>query len=224
MSFPQICGSGKNGAKPKLKQSSITKDSFEAEDFFDFAVIDRGFILYKNRRWCIFERNPSYPLGMSSIKIEIAEEKDLHSMQKLFTSTIESVCSADYTPAQIEVWTSSVENQERWQKMVEDQYVLLAKKGDKLLGFATLANGDYVDFFYVHKDHQGQGVAKLLYKKIEKEAMDKGASELSSDVSITARAFFERQGFYVVKEQKIEKKGVILTNFKMQKELLQRML
>ena len=35
--------------------------------------------------------------------------------------------------------------------------------------------------------------------------------------SITARPFFERRGWRVVKEQRVERRGVALTNFVMEK-------
>lgn len=37
--------------------------------------------------------------------------------------------------------------------------------------------------------------------------------------SITARGFFEKVGWQVVKEQQVERKGVLLTNFVMEKDL-----
>ena len=36
--------------------------------------------------------------------------------------------------------------------------------------------------------------------------------------SITARPFFEKRGYRVIKEQKVERQGVLLTNFVMEKE------
>ena len=35
--------------------------------------------------------------------------------------------------------------------------------------------------------------------------------------SITARPFFERRGWHVVKEQQVERRGVLLTNFVMER-------
>ena len=48
---------------------------------------------------------------------------------------------------------------------------------------------------------------------------DKGISRLYSEVSITARPFYERMGFKVVKEQQVEMRGQVLTNFVMEKHL-----
>ena len=39
------------------------------------------------------------------------------------------------------------------------------------------------------------------------------------NASITAKPFFERRGYRVVREQQIERKDVILTNFAMEKDM-----
>ncbi|MBL7472559.1 GNAT family N-acetyltransferase [Robertkochia sediminum] len=148
-----------------------------------------------------------------------ATVSDLNELQTLFVQTIKEVCRKDYTPEQIKVWTASVENEKRWSDMIRDQYVLVAEKENKIIGFATLDQGNYLDFFYVHKDHQGQGIAKKLYTVIEAEALRQGHSQLTSDISKTARLFFEKQGFEVMKEQTIVRMDIELNNFKMKKEL-----
>ena len=40
--------------------------------------------------------------------------------------------------------------------------------------------------------------------------------------SITAKPFFERRGYKAVKEQQVERKGVLLTNYVMIKEAVEK--
>ena len=100
-----------------------------------------------------------------------------------------------------------------------NQLVLVAQIKNKIIGFTSLGNGNYIDLLYVHNDYQGQGVAHKLYTSIENVAMQQGQSELKSDVSKTAKSFFEKVGFEVINEQIVIRKGVELTNFKMTKTL-----
>ena len=44
------------------------------------------------------------------------------------------------------------------------------------------------------------------------------ATELTTHASITARPFFEKRGYTVVREQQVERRGELLTNFVMRKE------
>lgn len=151
--------------------------------------------------------------------IRQANSSDLAEMQKLFANTVSSVCKADYNDDQIRVWASSVENKKRWEDILKNQLVLLALDKTKITGFCTLDKGNYIDFLYVHKDYQRKGIARKLYLLIEKEAKQLKQTQLTSDVSKTARSFFESIGFTVIKEQTFKKSGVEMTNFKMKKEL-----
>lgn len=145
--------------------------------------------------------------------------EDLAELQQLFVDTIKTICRNDYNTEQIKVWTSGIENTERWEKIFKTQYVLVAERENKIVGFATLENGNYIDLFYTHKDFQRRGIAQKLYEKIEAEARRQRQTKLTSDVSKTAKVFFLHIGFEEIKEQQIIRKSVELINFKMIKEL-----
>lgn len=144
---------------------------------------------------------------------------DLPAMQNLFVNTIREVCKADYADSQVQAWSAGSGNKRRWDEMIAQQYVLVACSGDELTGFISLRHDGYVDMLYVHHDHQREGLASALYGRIEQKAMEWTLTFLMSDVSITARPFFEHNGFYVVKHQQVQVNGVTLTNFSMRKDL-----
>ncbi|MCM0664875.1 GNAT family N-acetyltransferase [Flavobacterium tyrosinilyticum] len=146
---------------------------------------------------------------------------DLPEMQELFVQTIQSVCKNDYNPEQIEAWTYGINNKERWLEVIEKQYVLLAVIENKIAGFATLKGGNYIDFFYIHKDFQRQGIADKLLAELELEAQKQHSKMITSDISITAKPFFEKKGFVAKAEQKNIRLNVELINYKMEKQLKQ---
>lgn len=139
-------------------------------------------------------------------------------MKQLFVDTIHSVCKDQYNESQLSAWSSSSQNDQRWQELISTQYVLIAELNDKIVGFASLKDGNYIDFFYVHKDFQRKGIAKELLLRIESEAASYGTLVLTSDVSMTAKPFFEKNGFLVVEVQENLRKDVVLINYKMMKE------
>lgn len=151
--------------------------------------------------------------------IRHAKQGDLPAMQELFVATIETICRYDYSPEQIVAWTSSIENTKRWTDKLMKQYFLIAEIDNRIVGYASLENNEYLDFMYVHKDYQRQGIADKLYTEIEVQAIRHGTTLLTSDVSITARPFFEKMGFKVMAEQKNNVKGIEIINYKMTKEL-----
>jgi putative acetyltransferase len=153
------------------------------------------------------------------IMIRQAKLDDLAAIQELFVDTIEAVCRYDYSAEQIAVWTSSIENSNRWIDKLMKQYFLIAEINNKIVGFASLENYEYFDFIYVHKDYQRHGIANNLYSEILAKAIKHGTILLTSDVSITAKPFFEKKGFKVIAEQKNDIKGIEVINYKMTKDL-----
>ena len=155
-------------------------------------------------------------LGMTFKNATIS---DLKEMQELYIETIKHVCKNDYNSAQIDVWISGVKNTERWVVVINTQFVLLAIIEDQIVGFGTLKDGNYIDFFYIHKDFQRQGIADRLLTELQLEAKKQHSKVITSDVSITARPFFEKKGFIVKAEQRNIRFGIELINYKMEKNL-----
>lgn len=156
---------------------------------------------------------------MQNFVIREGQITDLTELQKLFVDTITTICTADYGTEQIKAWTSSVKNKQRWQEIMTKQFVMVAQEESKIVGFATLNNGNYLDFLYVHKDHQRQGIAQRLFDTIEAKARQLKQCSLDSDVSKTAKPFFERNGFKILQEQTNIRQGVEIINYKMTKQL-----
>jgi len=144
---------------------------------------------------------------------------DLKEIQELYIETIQSVCKNDYNASQIQAWVSGVKNTERWLEVINMQFVLLAIIQNKIAGFGTLKNENYIDFFYIHKDFQRQGIAAKILTELEIEAKNQFSKTITSDVSITAKPFFEKKGFKVKTEQKNIRLGIELINYKMEKTL-----
>lgn len=145
--------------------------------------------------------------------------KDLQEILILFSGTIETVCANDYNNEQIVAWISSVNNTGRWHRLIENQYFIVAVLNQKIVGFASLAHGDYIDVLYVHKDFQRQGIAQQLYNALETEATTHKNTILTADVSKTAKPFFEANGFKVIAEQIQIRTEVEIPNYNMKKDL-----
>lgn len=148
-----------------------------------------------------------------------AQISDLQEMQKLYADTIKTVCRNDYDLLQIEAWVSTVNNTERWIDIINTQFALLTIIDNQIVGYGTLKDGNYIDFFYIHKDFQRQGIADKILTELEIEAKNRSSKTITSDVSITAKPFFEKKAFIVKAEQKNIRLGVELINYKMEKTL-----
>jgi len=153
------------------------------------------------------------------IAIKQATQSDLDTIIQLFSDTIGVVNAKDYSAEQIRVWKGGASKKEKWLKKISEQYFLIAEIDNRLAGFGSITHDGYLDFMYVSKDHQGRGVASEIYNSLEKFAVEKRIDKIVSDVSITAKPFFEKQGFELLQEQQVAIDGVKLRNYKMQKPL-----
>lgn len=91
--------------------------------------------------------------------------------------------------------------------------------GGQVVGFADITKDGYLNRMFVHKNHQGQGIASALLRVLEYEMTQLGVTEIHTDASITAKPFFERHGFVTVQPQTVTVRGVSMVNFKMVKAL-----
>jgi putative acetyltransferase len=157
--------------------------------------------------------------SMDGLQLRLATHEDCDAIRHLFRTTIQKVNIRDYDADQVAVWSAGAEDRQRWLDRIDRQYFLLAEQAGELAGIASLEPGGYFDVLYVHHGRQGQGLARGLADAIEAEARRQGCREITSDVSITARPFFERRGYVVLAEQRVERQGVQLTNFKVRKPL-----
>ena len=73
---------------------------------------------------------------------------------------------------------------------------------DEIIGFSSMNAEGYLHSLFVHKDYQRAGIGSLLLSAVEKRAREYGVTEITSEVSLTARSFFEKRGYEVVKVQK----------------------
>lgn len=139
---------------------------------------------------------------------------DCRETADLFYHTVHTVNAKDYSKAQLDAWTAGGADLERWDRSLRENFCIVACKDGKIVGFGDMSRTGYLDRLFVHKDHQGEGIAAAICDRLEQAVRGK----IVSHVSITARPFFEKRGFHVVKEQRVERDGIFLTNFLMEKE------
>lgn len=139
---------------------------------------------------------------------------DCPALAELFYETVHTVNAAHYTPDQLDAWADGKVDLEAWDSSFREHYTLVAEEEGEILGFGDIAADGYLDRLYVHRLHQRQGIAAALCDRLEQTV--KGS--IVTHASITARPFFEARGYRVVKQQQVERHGVLLTNFVMEKQ------
>ena len=144
---------------------------------------------------------------------------DALTIARLFRDTVHAVNRQDYSEAHLDAWAPYQVDLEQWRGVIDGSYFMVAITGGMVVGFANLDGDDYVDQLFVHKDLLRKRIATKLVEELEREAKRRGAARMTTQSSITARKFFERQGFATLQAQRITYNGQIFDNFSMEKRL-----
>ena len=139
---------------------------------------------------------------------------DCRERAELFYQTVHTVNARDYTEVQLNAWADGKTELEKWGRSFREHYSLVAVEQDVIVGFGDIDRTGYLDRLYVHKDHQGQGIASAICDRLERAV----PGSIVTHASITARPFFEKLGYQLIKEQQVERRGIFLTNYVMEKK------
>ena len=141
------------------------------------------------------------------------KNEDCNIVSKLFYETVHSVNAKDYTAEQLSVWANNADSLKSRSNDLLNQRTLIAEMNGVIVGFGSIDKSGYLDLLFVHKDYQKQGIAIALCNELEKDF-----AVIKTYASITAKQFFENRGYSVVKAQEVERSGVKLINYEMQKK------
>ena len=157
------------------------------------------------------------------MEIRAYRREDIKEIAELFYNAVHTINAVDYTEEQLNAWTSGKVNLKEWDKSFQEHFTAVAvekKNGaERIIGFGDMDSKGYLDRLYVHKDYQRQGVATAICDELERAVK---AGKYTTHASITARPFFQKRGYRVVREQQVERCGILLTNFVMEKLIEKR--
>lgn len=133
------------------------------------------------------------------MRIRLAKDEDYAAIARLHRQTIRNVNSKDYPEDMIQVWASRTSAQhlrdgaarcKRW----------VAIQDDKIIGFCDHSLDGEFWGLYVHKDYIGKGVGSRLLKTAEASLKKLGCKKIILKATITAKDFYKKQGYRVIKQ------------------------
>lgn len=146
--------------------------------------------------------------------IRAYQSSDCNELAELFYNTVHTVNAKDYSKEQLDVWVPGQMDLDNWNQSFQEHESMVAVDDGVIVGFGDIDSEGYLDRLYIHTDYQRRGIASALCDYLEQAVR----GNVVTHASITARPFFERRGYEVVKEQQVERKGIFLTNYVMIKD------
>lgn len=166
-------------------------------------------------------------LDSSELVIQAATFNDIRWIQDIVTQTWPVTYTSILSQKQVNYMvdkfysTSSLAEQ-----MNNGHHFLLASKEFNHIGFASFSHVNEniykLEKLYVLPSQQKTGAGKALLQIVEKEAKSMGAARLQLNVNRknSARGFYEKNGFDIIREEDIDiGNGYFMNDYIMQKDL-----
>lgn len=149
------------------------------------------------------------------IRIRPARPDDGKQIGRMIYDTVRAINRKDYSEPQVEAWAPDPYIFSTY----DESYAYVAELKGEIVGFGNFTSEGCLHRFYIHKDFQGQGIGSRLLEALEARALSIGLTEMTTEASITAKAFFLSKGWVIKMQNTKIFREVSFINFKMYKIL-----
>jgi putative acetyltransferase len=129
------------------------------------------------------------------VQIRRATDIDLASIAKVHRASIQELCAARYTAAQIGQWLAAL-RPEGYALLLAAREMFVADEGGAIHGFGVLDLGQaFINATYVDPIATHRGVGRSLVEAMESTAVASGATSIGLHATLNAANFYERLGY-----------------------------
>jgi putative acetyltransferase len=158
-------------------------------------------------------------------EIRRAQHQDATLIIAAHRRSIRQLCSKDYNPEQIAVWSGRDFQEERWRSTMDKDHVwVIADQQDNIFGFGHLKfmenqTAEIAGLYFV-PEVTGQGFGKKLAQIMFDECKKQNTGTIYLTGTKTARPFYQSVGFVQIGPQvDMALGGINIECFKMEKYL-----
>jgi putative acetyltransferase len=108
-----------------------------------------------------------------------------------------------YSEQQRAAWVPERRSGEDWIQRLRGQDFIVAEQDGKAVGFASLAQGGYVDFAYIRPEAQHSGLFQELLSRIIERALERREPLLWTHASLMAEPAFAKLGFTIRQRERV---------------------
>lgn len=143
--------------------------------------------------------------------------QDLAATIDTFRRAVHELAAADYTPEELAAWAPPEADIDAWRNRMAQGQGWVFEIDGRLGGFITSDAPGHIDLLYVHPDYKRMGIASALFELLAADAGARGIGTLRTEASRTAKPFFEQAGFSMLRAERVERGGVALERFVMER-------
>ncbi|MCG8529639.1 MAG: GNAT family N-acetyltransferase [Desulfovibrionales bacterium] len=154
------------------------------------------------------------------MEIHIFQDEQAMEVANVFHAAVHAIDPSIYSEEEKEAWAPTPPNYYEWGERLKGTMVFTAIVDDTVAGFIALEPNGHIDFMYTHPQYQNMGVAAYMYEYVLDVAQNLHIARLTVDASKIAKTFFEERGFELQEEKLIERNGLSILHYAMEKRLL----
>ncbi len=140
------------------------------------------------------------------LKIRKFQEEDAEEASNLIKKTLREMNSKDYPPEVID-YLSNLYCPTTLKNISRERNFFLAEKDKKIIGTITLEH-DYIGVLFIHPDYMNLGIGTLLMHHVEQIARENNIKKIRLNSSITAKLFYHKLGYELIKKNVHEDVGI----------------
>lgn len=147
------------------------------------------------------------------------QSSDVPALADLYHDAVWETGAQVYDAAQVEVWAAAVQDLAWFQRSLEQGLTLVAIAEAQIAAFGQLHPLDHVAFLYTASRFARQGYATEIYRRLETHARQHNMKKIRTEASRISKFFFLKEGYEVVETEWVERQGILLERFKMEKQI-----
>ena len=132
------------------------------------------------------------------IEVRQTRPEDAAGIAALLRESITELCVADHQndPETLALWLRNKTSEQvlKW-IAAEGDYAIVAVAGSVTVGMGSASRAGRVLLCYVRPGFDRRGVGTAILADLERRALEWGVTRLVVDSSLTARPFYEKQGW-----------------------------
>ena len=142
-------------------------------------------------------------------------KKDQLELKKLYFNSIISIDEKIYSKEQKRAWASQAWENKSFNLSIKEGQGWIINEKENLLAFATRYPNNRIALLYCKKESQRKGYGTRLIHKLENEAKKEGLFFLSTEASLISYKLFLKNGWEVIRKEKIIIKNILFERYKM---------
>lgn len=155
------------------------------------------------------------------MRIRRFKPEDAAETARLHRTTIRYINKRDYPAQQIAVWSGRT-TAKRFKASIHKLARFVAEENGKLVGFGDYNPKGELTGLYIHKDFLLRWIGTKLLQRMEQQAYKEGLRTFHLLSTITAKEFYLRHGYHLLRRTTHAIDGHKLTVYKMEKRLKPR--